>query len=328
VVNPTGNTITVAGDVTGAIVRGDLVLLINMQGAPDDLGSVGKYEVLEVASATGSEIALAQRIANAYGGMDFGKQQIVVQRIPSYSSFAESGGGSITTSAWDGLAGAATAKPVTTGIVAMFVKGTLSVAGAGIDVSNKGFRGGVAGTRGAEDASSSNLTSGGQNGGPGAIAMAGGKGGGASGGGAGGTASFAGGAAGRGGGGGAASSDTNNCGLEGSGGGGAAPYASGANLSSTDGATLTLGGGAAAGGGGGAGGVIENQKPAYATSGGNMNGIGGALGLAFSQGGSGSAGGTGGGIIFVAAGTFTRAHGNANVARPKAVAAAVEKPAG
>lgn len=304
-VNPTGKAIVVAGDVTGAIVAGDQVLLIHMQGVPGDASSVGKYEVLEVVSASNSEIRVAQPIANTYGGMNFSNQRIVVQRIPSYSSVAESGGGLITASPWDGLAGANTGGPVATGIVAMFVKGTFSIAGSGIDVSNKAFRGGVAGIRGPEDGSNPNLVTGGQNGGPGAAAMIGGKGGGSSGGGAGGAGAFAGGASGRGGGGGGSSHDDDGCGLEGSGAGGAAPYASGSNPSSLSDMTLTLGGGAAAGGGGGAGGVVANQNPSLVSSGGNMNGAGGTVGLAFSAGGNGSAGGAGGGIIFLFAGTFT-----------------------
>ena len=69
-------------------------------------------------SASNSEIVVAEPVVQSYGGANFADQKVVVQRIPAYRSVAESGGGRITASAWDGLAGA------TTGIVAMFVKGT------------------------------------------------------------------------------------------------------------------------------------------------------------------------------------------------------------
>jgi len=303
-VEPTGRSIIVAGTVTGAIVAGDELLLINMQGTPGDTSSVGKYEVLEVTAASGNEITVAQPIANGYGGQSFRNQMVVVQRVPAYNSVIETTGGLITTSPWDGLAGATTGGPVATGIVAMFVRGTLSVDGSGIDVSTKGFRGGVAGSVGPEDASNPTITTSGESGGSGAAASPGGRGGGAGGGGAGGGSYFSGGAAGRGGGGGGSSIDDNNCGLEGSGGGGAAPYASGANQATLLAATLTLGGGAAAGGGGGAGGIVANLSPRFESSGGNMNGMGGTTGQPFSAGGNGSAGDAGGGIIFIIAGTF------------------------
>lgn len=148
VTNPTASSIIVAGSVTGAIVAGDRLLLINLQGTADDASSVGTYEVVEVASAADSEIHIARPIVRSYSGMNFANQKVVVQRIPSYSSVAESGGGRITASAWDGLAGADTGQPVSTGIVAMSVTGTLSIAGSGIDVSNKGFVAGSPGSMG------------------------------------------------------------------------------------------------------------------------------------------------------------------------------------
>lgn len=305
-----GRDIYVAGNAPGALVPGDLVLLINMQGAPDDADDVGKYEVLEVEAISGSvsesRITVTRDIIGSYTGRNGRPQKIVVQRIPQLRT-ATLAGGVLTASKWDGLSGVQTGRPIATGIVALFVKDTLTLSGppgTGIDVSNKGFRGGIAGMRGAEDATSAALTDGGQDGGAGAFAAAGGKGGGASGGGRGGTSNFAGGAAGRGGGGGGASADDNGCGLHGSGGGGAAPYASGGNLSSIADSRLTLGGGAAAGGGGGAGGVVTNQSPIFVASGGRANGLGGNVGRPFSLGGNGSDGGAGGGIILVFAGSL------------------------
>ena len=57
--NPSGNSITVAGTVAGNIVSGDKVLLIDLQGAVGDGGSVGKYEVLDVTVSAGSTLTVA-----------------------------------------------------------------------------------------------------------------------------------------------------------------------------------------------------------------------------------------------------------------------------
>jgi hypothetical protein len=302
VAQASGRTIFVAGDTTGALVPGDLILLIHPQGQPDE-ANVGKYEVLEVEATTGrtseSTITVTRDIVGACTGC--GGTKTLVQRIPQLRN-ATITGGALTASAWDGLSGVQTGRPIATGIVALFVKDTLTLAGppgTGIDVSGTGFRGGIAGMRGAEDATSFDLLEGGQDGAPGALAAVGGKGGGASGGGRGGTGNFAGGAAGRGGGGGGASADDNGCGVHGSGGGGAAPHPSGRNPSSVAASRLTFGGGAAAGGGGGAGGLVANQSPSFLASGGRANGAGGFVGRAFSRGGSGSNGDAGGGIILV-----------------------------
>jgi hypothetical protein len=310
--NPTGRAVTVVGTPSGAIVAGDRVLLINLQGAPGDTASVGRWEMLDVLSVSGSTVNVFQTIAGAYGGTSFENQRVVLQRVPQYSTVTIAPGGVVTATAWDGLAGAPMNLPVNTGIVAFFASGVLTL-GGGIDVSQRGFRGGVPGGVGPESAVNRNLTTGGAGGGNGTMGGGGGGGGGTGSAGAGGTSAFPGGGGGRGGGGGGSSDDDNGCGAHGSGGGGAAPYASGVNASDVSSNRLTLGGGSAAGGGGGAGGLSANLSPNYAASGGSADGVAGTAGQSFSRGGAGGAGRRGGGLILVFASSLTGA-GSLNAA--------------
>jgi len=297
---PSGSTIQVSGSIDGAIVPGDFVLLVDLQGTPSDFDSVETFDVIAIATASGSTLTTAVPVEKNYAGDAFANQKVVVQRIPQYRNVTIGSGGKLTAGAWDGLAGSP--GRVNTGIVAFHAQGTLTIGGNGIDVSQKGFRGGVSGGSGPEDARSPfspGIRTGGSNGGNGAQMAAGGAGGGAGAGGAGGGSANAGGAAGRGGGGGGSSNDNEGGGSEGSGGGGAAPYSSGANYSDIANGLLTLGGGEAAGAGGGAGGLRAGLSPAYPASGGKADGTGGTVGKNFSNGGAGGSGSAGGGLVFV-----------------------------
>jgi len=303
---PSGTAIAISGTATGAFVSGDLVLLVDLQGTTGDNGSVGNFEILAVASVSGSNITTTSAIQKSYSGSSFANQKVVVQRVPQYSSVTVGSGGLITANAWDGLAGAGGA--VNTGIVAFYAGGALSLGGSGLDVSQKGFRGGVAGTSGAEDARNPytpGIATGGGNGGNGGNQTSGGAGGSGSGGGSGGTGNYSGGSVGRGGGGGGASSDNDGYGSEGSGGGGGAPYDGGGVHSNASTGLLTLGGGAAAGGGGGAGGLRSGLSPDYSNSGGKANGTGGTAGRNYSIGGAGGSGSAGGGLVLVYASTLS-----------------------
>jgi len=125
---------------------GDLLLVIQMAGATinaadtapggiSDYGSVsslnnaGNYELAGVASVSGSTIALDCGLKNSYSVT--GKAQVI--RVPQYTTLTVTSGGSITAPAWNGTVG---------GVVAVQADTTLELDGT-IDVSGKGFRGGI-----------------------------------------------------------------------------------------------------------------------------------------------------------------------------------------
>ncbi|MBK9071549.1 MAG: tandem-95 repeat protein [Myxococcales bacterium] len=140
---------TTLNNVTfGNLAAGDLLLIVQMQGATIDstdavgygavtaLGNAGRYEFVKVASIAVNTITIDTScqtgLRYAYTSGAAGRTQVV--RVPQLSSLAVSGSGSIVATAWNGTRG---------GIVAVHVGGTASIDGAGIDVSAQGFRGGV-----------------------------------------------------------------------------------------------------------------------------------------------------------------------------------------
>ncbi|MBN8703308.1 MAG: gliding motility-associated C-terminal domain-containing protein [Bacteroidetes bacterium] len=136
---------------SGPLAQGDLILIIQMQGAiingtasgdgatPSDstwgeilsYGSCGNYEFAQVKSLVNiNTIELDCPISNNYVAL--GKVQIV--RVPRYSTLTIFNSGVITADAWNGQKG---------GIATIEVRGNITInAGAKIDVSAKGFRGG------------------------------------------------------------------------------------------------------------------------------------------------------------------------------------------
>lgn len=123
---------------------GDLLLIIQMQGAQivagnvPDFGTItnyngaGNHEWAEVKSVPNSnQIELMCGLQNSY--LAAGKTQIL--RIPRYHELTVSGSGGITAPQWDGITG---------GVVAIEIDSaaTLNSTNA-IDVSGKGFRGGI-----------------------------------------------------------------------------------------------------------------------------------------------------------------------------------------
>ena len=139
---PTGNTAT-------PIAKGDMLLIIQMQGATitttndNTYGTVtgtptaGKYEYAVAASTvsnTGS-LTLAGKLANAYTANTSGNTFQVI-RIPQYSTLTVSG--TVTGPAWNGATG---------GVLALEVVGATSFnANSSLNMDGKGFRGGVATT--------------------------------------------------------------------------------------------------------------------------------------------------------------------------------------
>lgn len=127
-----------------ALATGDLLLLIQMQGATIEtaatdatwgqvnaLGGAGLYEMVEVlgVDAANNTVTLSCALKNAYSVA--GATQVV--RVPQYDSLTISSGASITAPAWNGTVG---------GVVAVHAKSTVTLTGD-IDVSALGFRGGI-----------------------------------------------------------------------------------------------------------------------------------------------------------------------------------------
>ncbi|MBP6335716.1 MAG: T9SS type A sorting domain-containing protein [Bacteroidia bacterium] len=124
------------------LAAGELILIIQMQGATIDqsdnsnygavssYGNSGKREFVQVASVPNSTtINLSTALTKSYTSS--GKVQIV--RVPRYETFTIQAEASVTCPDWDGATG---------GIVSVETNGTTTINGT-IDVSGKGFRGGV-----------------------------------------------------------------------------------------------------------------------------------------------------------------------------------------
>ncbi len=132
----------------GNLAAGDLLLVIEMQGATISttndatygtvtaLNNAGRHEFVTVASTAGNVITIDTSCQTglrfAYTSGAAGRTQVV--RVPQLTSLTISGAGSIVAPAWDGTRG---------GVVAVHVRDTATVNGAGIDVSGRGFRGGA-----------------------------------------------------------------------------------------------------------------------------------------------------------------------------------------
>jgi len=126
------------------LAAGDLLLVVQMQGATintaapaaatwgqvTSLGNAGNYELVEVASIAGNTVTLTCGLKNAYSVA--GNVQVV--RVPQYTTLTVNAGASITAPAWNGTIG---------GVVAVRVQNAITLNGD-IDVTGKGFRGGVA----------------------------------------------------------------------------------------------------------------------------------------------------------------------------------------
>jgi hypothetical protein len=129
---------------TSALSAGDLLLIIQMQGAQinasdePNFGAItqynnaGNYEWAEVKSVTfPSTIELNCGLQNSYSS--WGNTQII--RVPRYRQLSINGSGSITAPQWNGQTG---------GVVVIETDKTLSLTSANaIDASGKGFRGGA-----------------------------------------------------------------------------------------------------------------------------------------------------------------------------------------
>ena len=130
-----------------ALDKGDLLLVIQMQGATIDatdttaygtvssLGNAGRYEFVGVEGVAGNVITLACALKNSYTVA--GKTQVL--RVPQYGTLTINSGLSISAPAWNGTTG---------GVVAVHALTTVQLDGS-IDVTGKGFRGGAVDTQSA-----------------------------------------------------------------------------------------------------------------------------------------------------------------------------------
>lgn len=151
IINVAASSLNANSRFSGALAAGDLVMVIQMQGAliklspvpvwaPDStLGSVysyencGNYEFAEVKSIPSStQIELDCGLKYAYTSA--GKVQVV--RVPRYSSLNVAASGVLTTDAWNGTIG---------GVLAVEVDGNTTInSGGTVNATGLGFRGGVA----------------------------------------------------------------------------------------------------------------------------------------------------------------------------------------
>lgn len=136
------NTINANGRFSGVLAAGDLLLIIQMQGAVINVGTTsaygsissyngcGAYEFAKVSSIGSSgKINLANGLKNSYSSSN--KVQVV--RVPRYTTLTINSGASLTCQDWDGTTG---------GIVAVEAAQTVTVNGT-VTANGKGFRGGV-----------------------------------------------------------------------------------------------------------------------------------------------------------------------------------------
>ncbi|ULH17998.1 hypothetical protein MF271_23850 (plasmid) [Deinococcus sp. KNUC1210] len=138
---------------TTALAAGDLVFIIQMQGATINtansvsygdgstgrgftaLNGAGSYEFAQVKTVVGSTITLNTPLQHTYttqaAGTTTTQQRFQVIRTPQHSALTLSG--TLSAPTWNGTTG---------GVFVLDVAGTLSMGGATIDVSGTGFRGG------------------------------------------------------------------------------------------------------------------------------------------------------------------------------------------
>ncbi|MDF2452949.1 MAG: hypothetical protein K0S26_2453 [Bacteroidota bacterium] len=148
--NVTANGLNANARFTSTLTPGDLVMIIQMQGAKMNLGtyavpwqpdstygkiydysSCGNYEFAEVKSTISTnQIELTCGLTHSYSST--GKTQIV--RVPRYSGLNITGAGVLTTDAWNGTIG---------GILAVEVDGLTTIDGT-VTATGLGFRGGAA----------------------------------------------------------------------------------------------------------------------------------------------------------------------------------------
>lgn len=123
--------------VPGGIEAGDEIMLINLQSnSTSNYANVGNWELLVVSNVNSTTITTTTNIQNNYGddggNTNVSSHDVIIQRVPNYSSVTIENSGKLTCNAWTGSIG---------GLVAFKCSGTCTINGA-IDVDGKGYRGG------------------------------------------------------------------------------------------------------------------------------------------------------------------------------------------
>lgn len=136
--------LNVNGNFSGPLEAGDLIMIVQMQGASilggvnnitwgqiQNYNNCGLFEFKEVSGVpNGTHIELTCPVENSYS--QSGRVQVI--RVPRYNTLTVNGG-TITALNWNGTRG---------GVVAIEVNGlTTLINGGKIDVTGQGFRGGV-----------------------------------------------------------------------------------------------------------------------------------------------------------------------------------------
>ena len=144
-INVANSSLNTNGRFAGSLAPGDLIMIIQVQGATIQTGvqtrqwgkilnynNCGLYEFEQVLTVPNStSITIECGLINSYTSA--GKVEVI--RVPRYSSLTVNSGGSLTGDAWSGTTG---------GVLAVEVLGATSInSGGSMDVSGKGFRGGV-----------------------------------------------------------------------------------------------------------------------------------------------------------------------------------------
>lgn len=168
-VNATTLTLGAASGAADAVAVGDLLLIIQMQGATlntsnnerygdnvganaspgssvsqangyTNLNSTGAFQFVRATAVAGNNVTFTPALTVAYTQnlTQQPRRTYQVVRVPQYPSVTIDGANPVLPLAWNGLVG---------GVVAMDVAGRLTFTGTGphIDASNRGFRGGVQG---------------------------------------------------------------------------------------------------------------------------------------------------------------------------------------
>lgn len=146
ITSASGTTVSLAAAFT-TVAPGDRLLLLQVQdslatasGDQADVdetaaGGAGRWEIATAAGGeTSTSVDVAVALARTYGSG--GGRAAQACRMPQYSSVSWSAG-SIISPAWDGETG---------GVLAFFVRDTLSLTGATLTADGAGFRGGAAAT--------------------------------------------------------------------------------------------------------------------------------------------------------------------------------------
>jgi PKD repeat protein len=131
-----------SANFTAPLTAGDLIFIIQMQGASillnndstygtiTNYNNTGNYEFQEVVSISGNTINVLCGLEHSYTSS--GRTQVI--RVPRFTTLSVNGGAGITCPAWNGSTG---------GAVIIEATGTVSLnLGASIHANGKGFRGG------------------------------------------------------------------------------------------------------------------------------------------------------------------------------------------